>query len=485
MSIYSDSGTRNWGIERFLFLILVLLSLIAGAAVAVLPWHWIVAATIVPCLIALAWMRPEIAVLLLLAMLFGVIPSMVLPSIQVGGGRLNAEDIGIPLLLLCMLLKHRGKLRERFSIAQAYFFPIGLFVGSATLSVFIAFLYKTAPMKDALIEFRPYLTWLLLPLCCLVLSGEKEYRRFLFGLLVLAMVLASGMALQSFYGVRLFDKGQEIRALYTVGSANVDVMRSTTPGMFLMASALIYLLAQYAVGDVSRRIFVVFCSIALTLGLIVGFGRGMWLSVIVGVGLIFFITKPSRYFRFIIGFFIVGSVGILSFYAAKPVYVEAAVNRLLSIGEEIEVGSSFNRRKEENYFAWKAVIDSPITGVGLGGRYKPDNSESIVWEAQSRYVHNSYVNSLVKMGFPGLAISVFMALFIMLRLFRNLRSAGQDIALSYSAFWLVLTASVFTSFTQPNFVSANGVASICIAIYVSERSRIRSVFKNNADARYS
>ncbi len=469
------------------FALALFLAMFVGAAAAVLPWHWMVAAAVVPLFAFLAWIRPEIAILAILAMLFGVVPGVVLPSIPIGGGRLNAEDFGIPVLLVFMLLKHKGRLIQHLHAARPFLMAIGVFIGVALVSAFMALLYKTAPVKDVLNELRPYTTWLLLPLLCLAITDGKALRRFLVGVLVLAVVLAVGVTVQSFTGVKIFDKGQEVRALYTLGSANAEVMRSTTPGMFLMAGVLVYFFAAFAKGQSRRPVLLAVFSLVLVMGLVVGFGRGLWMSVMLGTVALFFFSNRGRYVTLVLMLMITGSVGLGALYVAKPGYVEAATSRFLSVGEELESGTSFGRRKEENYYAWRSVTESPLTGVGLGGRYKPDNAETVYWEAQARYVHNSYVNVLVKTGFPGLFVAVITVLVMLVRTFGNLRSPSADPAISYAAFWLVATTTVLTSMTQPNFVAANGVASICIALFLSERLRLaganNSVDEDGSDER--
>lgn len=442
-----------------------------GLATALVPWWWLVAAAVVPVFLALAWAFPELAAVGLVAAVFGVLPDFLLPSIPVGGGRLNAEDLGIPLLLCLLIVKHARNLGPSLAPLRPYVVPLGTLIFVAALSALLAVLYKTAPVKDVLNESRPYFVWLMFPILCLSTSDEQSFRRLLYALFALALVLAIGVTTQSFTGITLFGKGQEVRALYTLGGVNRDVLRSTTPGMFVMAGALVFCFAAYAKEQIRRPVVLASLSAVLGCGLLVGFGRGMWLSVFIGVLLLALYSRKASYSKLVIMLLLASSVGAAAMLVLKPEYADAFVARLFSVTEEIESGSSFGRRTEENHYAMQRVMESPILGVGLGGRYKPDNKESLVWEAQSRYIHNAYMNVLVKTGVPGLLAALLFVAVAIRRSWGALRHPSENQAVTFAAFWVILTTTVFTSITQPNFVAANGVASICIALYLSERLR--------------
>lgn len=454
-----------------------------GLVAVVFPWWFVVSAVIAVCFFLVAWFFPEFAIVFLLASLFGVLPESLMPKLALGGGELKPEDLGIPVLFFILLLKDCNNLKIQISPLRHYIFPLGFFVGVALLSALIAVLYKTSPVKDVFNELRPYFTWLFLLVFFMAINNENKLRRFKLLLLILALILAAGVMIQSFTGLSVFGRGQEVRQLWSIGGGVAGVMRSTTPGMFLMTGVLIYIFAAYAKGQIKRPFLLCLFGAILSGGVLVGFGRGMWLSIIVGIVMLAFFSRKAAYTKLIIVFGLVCSVGFGGLLIVKPDYVSAISDRFLSVGEELERGSSFGRRKEENFYAIQKIQQSPLLGVGLGGRYKPESSETLTWPEQSRYIHNAYMKVAVKTGLPGLFAAL---LFIAVTIWRTwdaarFNSNHKDPALAFATFWVILTTMVFTSMTQPNFVASNGVASIALAIFLSEALRRDSQERRNSD----
>ncbi|MDD2943571.1 MAG: O-antigen ligase family protein [bacterium] len=462
---------------------LYFISVFFGIVAGIFPWWFVVSAVIAICFFIIAWFFPEFAVVLLLASLFGVLPESLMPKLALGGGELKPEDLGIPVLFFILILKDYKNFKILISPLRHYVFPLGFFVGSALLSALIAVLYKTSPVKDVFNELRPYFTWLFLLVFFMAINNEKKILRFKVLLLILALILAAGVMVQSLSGVSIFGRGQEVRQLWSTGGGVAGVMRSTTPGMFLMTGVLIYIFAAYAKEQIKRPFLLCVFGAILSGGILVGFGRGMWLSVIIGIVMLAFFSRKAAYTKLIIVFGLVCGISFGGLLIVKPDYVSAIADRFLSVGEELERGSSFGRRKEENFYAIQKIEQSPLLGVGLGGRYKPENSETLAWPEQSRYIHNAYMKVAVKTGLPGLFAVLF---FIAVTIWRTwdaarFRSGHKDPALAFAAFWVILTTMVFTSMTQPNFVASNGVASIALAIFLSEALRRDSQERRNDD----
>jgi O-antigen ligase len=483
---YRNSQGRNSLIaaSAMQFALAAFAVLVASLMSSILPWWLVIAIAVVPLFIILAWLAPEFTAIGLLAALFGVLPDFLLPSLPIGGGELKPEDLGMPTLLLLLLLKRAGSLQLRLAPMRAYWLPLGLFILVALISAITALAYKTAPAKDIFNESRPYFTWMLLPIFCLAIDTEKRLKRFLILLMALALTLATGVMFQSFTGIAIFGRGQELRQLWSIDGGVSDVLRSTTPGMFLMTGALIYLFAAYAKEQLRQPILIALLGAILTGGLLVGFGRGMWLSLIIGLALLAFFSRRASYFQLVLTCTAMATLVVSTLLIAKPEYLYAISDRFLSVGEEIESGSSFGRRKEENYYALQKIAESPLVGVGLGGRYKPDSPESRTWPDQVRYVHNAYVKVAVKTGIPGILTASFLIIVLVGRSWSAARSGGQNPAVSFAVLWVILTTTIFTSMTQPNFVASNGVASIALAVFLSEalRGKIGVQAKSGAHA---
>lgn len=422
----------------------------------------------VPFFLIIGWNLPEIAIIGLLGSIFGVFPDFLLPSIPLAGGTFRPEDIGMPALLLLLTVKHIGNINNKLNLFKPYWAPLGIFLSIAVISAISSILFKTAPFKDVLNEARPYTTWLLLPILALSIYDESRYKRFIYYLFFLALILAAGSMFQSLTGYQIFSRGQELRQLWSTNGSVEGVLRSTTPGMFLMTGALMYILAAFASRQVRHPFILLLCTTVLAGGTFVGFGRGIWLSIVVGICILYFYSSTALYLRTLL---IIGLAAFLTtsvFLITKPDYVFAVADRFLSVADEVEHGTSFGRRNEENRYALGKIIESPIRGVGLGGRYMPETTESIAWPEQARYVHNAYTKVAVKTGLPGLLSALYLVITILIRSRRCATNPVEHSDIAFAAYWVLLTTLIFTSLTQPNFVAPNGVASVCVALLFVE-----------------
>ncbi len=452
------------------FLPILFLAFILGILAAVFPWWFVLAFCFLIFFGIVSWFAPVFSVIFVLALQFGVL-SKIIPRIPLGGGGLNPEDLAVPILLLIYAIKNYGSLIAKLDPLVKYIKPLSLFLVCAVISAVVALVYKTAPTKDVLNEIRPFFTWLLFPLLCLAIDNERRLSFFLKALFILSTVIAVGMLVQSFTGYQIFEKGQEVRDLYTLGGSTRGVKRSETAGQFLMAGALVFIFSQYAFGRMNKFLVALIATPILVGGIAVGFGRGLWLSVLLSIFILGFYAKPVNYIKFAIFACVVFVLSATAVSAYKPDYVEAVIARFTSVAEEVDSGSSLGRRKEENLYALERVYDNPILGVGLGGQFKPFGRESLTWENESRYIHNSYVRIVAKLGVPGLLTAIWLVCVFWLRTYRIFRDNSVDPAIGFTCFWIIVTTTLLTAATQPNLAAQNGVATIVIALFVAERLR--------------
>lgn len=448
-------------------------ALFYGVVSSIFSWWVSIGLVAVPALFVLAWIFPVASTGVVLALQFGVL-SKIVPKIELGGGGLNPEDVAIPFLLIMYSIKYMSDIKNRICYLKPYFWPLICFIGCAIASVFFALIFKTAPSKDVFNEFRPFFTWLIFPLLFLTVGDRKEYGFFLKMVFALSVIVAIGMLVQSFSGYQIFEKGQEVRDLYTLGGSTKGVKRSETAGQFLMAGALVYIFAKFSFGEKWNILIPLLSAPILVGGIAVGFGRGLWISVFLACFIFVFFSKPTRYFKFLIFFIVAGMTSGIVTWTLKPDYVEAVVSRFTSVSQEVESGSSLGRRKEENYYAIERVYESPLIGVGLGGQYKPMGRESLTWENESRYIHNSYVRIMTKLGIPGLIIGIWLVFVFWRRTFLSFKNAESERAVAFSCFWIIVTTTFLTAGTQPNLAAQNGVATIAIALFISEKVKRKS-----------
>ncbi|WP_157256657.1 O-antigen ligase family protein [Methyloversatilis discipulorum] len=463
-------GIGAWALISLAMILFVLTLIFVGALAALLPWWLIVAVSAAPIFLVIAWRIPDLALVLLAAVSFGLIPDFILPSIPIAGGALRAEDLGLFSLFALLVVKN---LQGSYKFAALVAKPIAVvapLVLVSLISAMLAIIYAKSGIKDVFNEARNYAYWLYLPLIPLAVRREEEFHRFTKLLFALAMIIAVAMIFQSTTGVKITTRGQ-FSELWNVSDSVAGITRSTTPGMFLMAGSLLWLLVAYALGEIKFSILFAISVLILLGGIVVGFGRGLWVSLAIGFVLAGLVNLTPRYLKtlFVLGllFSVLSAVSVI----AKPELLEAVVKRATSFTEEFERGTSLERRKVENQFAINAFLGNPLEGVGLGGRYKPYGVDSAAWEAESRYIHNTYLHAAAKMGLPGLIALVFAILYLLHSGWMVFRRTKKFRALSFVSFWVLFSSGVVTAFTQPNWLTSTGVLSVCIALYFTEYIR--------------
>lgn len=455
---------------------LFFIALIFGIASSILPVEFIVIFLTIPLFLFLSLKFSEYAVFLLVLVLLGGIPSSYLPQITIAGGTLRAEDIGLVFLFALLAVKKLGTQKQQesvFFMLKPYLVPLGGLLFIAVLSAMIAVLYKTAPIKDVFIEVRPFLSWLLLPILFLAIDTEKKMIFFKKMIVILVALLSLIAVFESFTGISFTDKGQALRALWTSGQGSFDsVNRRTTLGIFLILAVLMYLISRYVlvnkpIKNVSLSLLLI---MILLLAILVGFRRGVWLSIFVLIILLGFLSHNSKYLKLIFWMATISLILVLILSVVKPSYLDAAAKRVLSVSSEVKEGKSLGRRFIENDYAIDKILENPILGVGLGGHYKPAGMESILWPAEVRYIHNSYVYIATKLGIFGLFFVLFFVIVLFQRLYRAYKAVDKDSGLPmiFAIFSLLLTTLILTGFTQPNLVSVGGIVSIVIAIFLLE-----------------
>lgn len=463
-------GVGAWALISIGLIAFLVMLLFVGASAALLPWWFLIALSAAPIFLVIAWRLPEVALVLLVAVSFGLVPDFLLPRIPLAGGALRAEDLGLFGLFFLLVLRRIGSIHESYKMIAVAFRPIFLIFLLVGISSFLAVIYKTAGVKDIFNELRNYAYWLYLPLAALAIDSDERFDRFLKMIFALALLIAAAMLIQSTTGFRLTTRGQ-FAELWTVTDTVAGITRSTTPGMFVMGAALLWLLAAYAYGEIKFGFWYVSAVLLLIAGVIVGFGRGFWASIAIGFVILGFVRFSRGYAKTLIVLSVALFASSLIAVALKPELVTAVAKRVTSVSDEFERGTSVARRKIENQYAMSAFENSPIIGVGIGGRYKPFGTDSVSWEAESRYIHNTFLHAAAKFGLPGFLIVLSSILYYLSRCWNGFRYVASSKALSYSCFWVIFSAGFVTAFTQPNWMTSTGVLSISIAVFISERLR--------------
>lgn len=448
-------------------LALVLSSATAGLLAVLLPWFIVIPIVLVSVSLVLAFIFPEFAVAALMAAVFGAFPNFILPNIPVAGGSVRPEDIGIFVFLLILLMRHAGTLGSRLRILKPYIAPLCALLVMVLVSTIYSFFIGKVPAKDILNEARAYYVWLIFPLFPLAIDSAERMRRFSRLLVALALFLAVGGMFQAMTGIHIFQRDQ-LMSLTTVDETFGGIARSASPGLVFMAAVFMYICAAYTMRPKPSVAGSFLVGVILLGGIVVSFTRSLWISVLVGLILLAFYARQSRYMMMVGALLISGFAALSTVAIVNPTYVEAVTSRLLTINDEIKEGTSFGRRKIELNYAIPKVLDSPLIGVGLGGKYKPHTLDAFGWEGETRYIHNLYAAVATKMGIPGLGALLWLVAIMLWRSWRMVRGREGDPPVVFACWWVLLTSTILTTATQPVLASSFGIGTAALALFMME-----------------
>jgi O-antigen ligase len=430
-----------------------LLGLMIGAGVPPL----LLAIGIAPIVIALAVWWPPFGLLLLLGLIYSVVPAPPLPLL---GGTMQSSDLA--LLGLAAVLAVRA-VREPASLfgrnGRVLLLPLAALAALAVVSFVHAMVVQTAATRDVLAEARHFLYWLLAPMVVLALRDAVTLRRFVLALVGLGLVIAAIAAAQSIFGIQIL-RGR-VEALETLGHYYGGVVRTITPGIYLVVFALLAAAARYALGASGLAVagaLMVLPAIAV----VFGFGRAIWAAALAALALLLVGLGPLRGLKLAFVAALGGLTVTAILLVAKPAVLEAVVDRAVSLPTEVDRGSSFAWRRLENEYAVKALAKSPLLGIGLGGDYKPVLNHALRPE-QTRHLHNGYLYLVLKLGALAAIVPLWLALCCLVLLRRAwgaaLEPADRAAAAACFAAFMV---PMLTSFTQPEWMTYTGVATLAL-----------------------
>lgn len=445
-------------------LALLSVSVFSGLVAAVLPWWFIVALSVLPLAAVLVVMLPELGFVFLLLALSGVIPSALLPSLPLGPGRLLATDLIILMIVFLALFRPNAGLGE---VAWLWFKPVFWLLVFSALAVVVGGVLFGAPARDVLQEARVQINWLIAPLLLLFISNDKSLRRFSIGIVLVGFVISAAVIFQFATGVQVIENAR-VENLLTLNTSYADVTRSTAGGgIYFVVFSLLFTLALLFERRISA--FIAYpLVLVLAAGVLVSFGRGIWIATACSVLLMAYFLKGMRgVSNACFALSIAVAAALVGLAAFKPHTLEAAYERIVSTTKEGDKNSSLGWRFEETGFALSKISTSPLVGIGYGTPYKPyirlSNTEQDV--ALMRYVHNGYLGLWLKLGIAGLCTALWLA-WGTFRRGKGITSSTSD---SYmkplsAALTAGFVVPVITSVTQPEWLAPLGVAYFAMTV---------------------
>lgn len=395
----------------------------------------------------LLWNRPEVGLLVLTFLTSSFISTDIVDlRLPIGGG-LDLGDLVFIGLSGVVFLRElaRGKLKVPWWPVGG---PLLLFLVMAVFSAFYALVFRHVESNWALDELRKLSLYAIFYITLWSIKRTEQLKTLLVGLFIIADLTTLIVYLQQFSGVgnpllQAMTLDRDWRVYQQAGAVRV------VPAGHVLMHFMWFVALGVLVFSRHKRNLRAFCVAQLLFiggGHLFTYVRAQWVASIVGLGLVFIILLP-RYKQYLAKVAIVTccivllfagilSSGLLSGVSETP-FVTGVTQRfgsLLTPSETAETGS-LQWRNFEDKEALQAIKKQPLTGVGLGNRYRSLTAfmgEADGWWTRgsiiagqvsrfTRYVHNSYIAIAVKMGIPGLLVLLWFCGAVLFQGFRVYR----------------------------------------------------------------
>ena len=456
------------------WLVVTFVAFVCGVLAVILPYQFVLILVAIPVMLVLPWRYPWLGLIVLLAMVSGLLPSPLL------GGGIRLVDVFWAYLFLILFFAHLRSDKSWWVGFNPYFRPLSLFFSLAVLSTAYALLILHTPAKHALGEFRHFFYWLLAPMVMVALDSERKLNLFVRTMLILAALLALGVVVQSLTGISILFGGA-MNATNTLGVSYQGVIRTQTPGIFLVLFGLFLLTSRY-LWQVKKSAAGLPWLMLFGAGIVFTYGRTLWLTSVIGMVYLAFLARGKRMLSLMVFGFIALVIGIGAIWIAKPHTMDAIIVRLESYGTEVSSGQSLEWRYVENRYALIKIRAHPLMGIGLGGNYKPGFAPE-AFDGEHRFIHNAYLYLILKMGVLSMLPLAWLYRVIYRRGVRLLKEDESTTKRSIvAASLVVVTIPLITSMTRPEWMTDATIAISAILIgLLGVMDVLRLKGKNRAD----
>lgn len=451
MNITNPMQLASKGIQA---ISLLAVSVLFGAAAALLPFWLVLAILFLPIMIMIATSKPVWAAMILLLISSGLIPEKFTPTLPFLGGAIRSADLLLAILIF--LYFARAALIKSTEKANPVLIPIYFYLGIAAISVALAFgIFNNQP-KYIAYEARVVIYWFFALVVAQSIRRKQDLDTAVALILVVSAALSIAVIVQSITGWQLLSLAR-VEVLDNAGVVDTSITRSTYGGFQNFAIfSMVVVLAKIS-NKTIKNIVAVPLLILFSTGLIVTFGRGVWAASILAVIVLAGMMGMKGAIR-------IGLIGLLAStlllagaFVIRPHLIEAVSARVLSINRDLDGGESWRWRQDENSFAIRKIAKYPVTGIGLGGEYQPIRNRLMSPE-QTRMMHNSYLYIILKFGALGILFPIWFTLAVWLESRRlskiSATSVDRSLAMAIGA---SLWVPVLTGFTQPEWMEHTGV----------------------------
>lgn len=420
-----------------------------GLVCVFLPWWLVLGAVLALAYPLLLWFAPwagigAYALALIVSPDYKLSDVLTLVSLALLGFKLFNAGAGVPL--------PRSELRPFLVFMALVLLSLALALG--VFGNTVPYIYR---------DGRAFLYWLWLPvLYALALRDAPGAVKLARVMVFMAVAVSLIALLQYTFNIQIAREGR-VGGLETLGVIENDLTRVQMQGYAFVMVGLAWAMVTATRGG--RRLFVALPLVLLfAAALYVNFGRALWAWSILAVlmcGVVLGLRRAALLGGALV---VLGALGLAALTMLRPAVIEAAVNRIVSVADEGAIRTSGGWRKLENEASAARIAHSPLVGIGLGGEYRPWLSEIRTFSEHTRYVHNGYVFTALKLGVPALLVLLWLTLRPWWRAFRQrhrVRVGPQSMWYAVLASWLPVMG---LSFTQPEIVTPQTVLLMCMGL---------------------
>ncbi len=428
-------------------------------------------------LVYLAFMTPEIVVLIALAFVVELIPARLNLSISLFVGNFFVTDLLLVLLLSVVLVRLLADKTFR-RVKTPLDIPLLLFCGAAIVGVATASRDHGVIFSHATPEARVYLYYLIFFVVTNLIRTRSQLARLIYGILFIGVLVAATMVIQAILG----------RSSLILGASSVQgegLVRLFNPGFVVCYIALLTLVCDMALRKDQRSRSVHYLLILLLgLGLLTTVARNVLVSLAIALAVLVVILRKSKLSRPAATLLVVAGVALFGIAVLMLLgggdrllqYFSAYLERSSRMFSATIVSSQENVliRWEEIQYAWQQITQHPILGIGFFTSYRP---VFIEFEKVSltRYLHNAYLSIWLKTGLLGLISFLWLSWRF---LSRGLRHWGDSQDSFFSAMILGFTSAylglMISNLVAPTFVQDQSAMIFGVIMGINEVALLHS-----------
>ena len=422
----------------------------------------VVAAVLGGLFCALVAWRLEFGVIAVVVLVVSFIHTSAIPKpATLGGMGPNAAELLVLFMLVVVFLRCMSR-REEQPFKSTITVPLLLLFLAIVVSMSVSYrqllagqgyllrlgqIYNTA---------RPMFYYLLFFVVVWGIRSEKSLKVILNASIVATVVVSALMLVQYHvgYGQKLFVGTAWLTPrVEALTGQERDVTRSLPPGMALMLVLFpATLLLSCVVRGARARLFYCASSVAIGMGLIFTFTRNYWVSMLLALGVMWFLSvrgTRSRLGVFVVtalAMVIIGSVSASKFGpgVSGEKFTSVLSKRFTSTFERSTLRSeSMRNRFDENMYAISQIRQHPILGIGVGNpaHYKqwirPGTWTRVIYPVDA--IHNSYLELWMVYGLLGIVSFLWLSIAFLARAFTFFRQS-QD------PFWRSVALAFFAGY---------------------------------------